>query len=269
MDKLIITIASNGESRRKKDNPNIPITVEEVVEDVHACYKAGASIAHLHGRDPVTEDINWEPNYYCKVAEGIRSRCDIIMNYSTGGVTKDPFERLQSFAAKPEMCSLSGGSVNFTGNAFVNHPDVIWEFARRAHKAGIKPNIEIFDYSHTVWARRIAESDVYDGPLSVDILMSKPGNVRFTPRDLLFYVEALPKGTLWHTIADGWDQTHMATMAIIMGGHVRVGIEDNNEYLPGQLSTNVQQVERIVRLAGELGREIATPQEALRMLGLA
>lgn len=269
MDKLMITIAPNGESRTKKDNPHVPLTVEEVIEDVVACYEAGASIAHLHGRVPETGAISFAPDYYCRIVEGVRKRCDIVINISTGGTTDDPFERLGSFAARPETCSLSGGSVNFTGKAFVNHPDVILEFARRMYENGIKPNIECFDYSHIVWAKRIAESGRYIGPLSVDILMEKPGNVPFTPHDLLFYVEALPKGAIWNTVGDKMAQLHMAAMAIIMGGHVRVGIEDNNEYMPGQLATNVQLVERVARLSRELGREIATPDEARAMLGIS
>lgn len=269
MDKLIITIAPNGESRTKQDNPNIPITVDEVINDAYACYQAGASLVHLHGRDPVTQAISFAPDYYCRIVEGIRKKCDMVINISTGGTTEDPYERLQCLAAKPDLCSLSGGSTNFTGKAFVNHPDVIMNFAKIMYEHHVKPNIECFDLSHITWAKRIASSGYYMGNLSVDILMNEPGNIPYTPRDLLHYVESLPEGTVWNTVGGGEAQLPMAVMAIMLGGHVRVGIEDNNEYVPGQLATNVQLVERVVRIAKELGREIATPAEARQILGLA
>ncbi len=268
MDKLIITIAPNGENKTKEDTPYVPIMVNDVVDDVVACYKAGASIAHLHGRDEVTQGIGFDVDYYKRVVDGIRGKCDIVINVSTGGVTDNQRERLNGLEANPEIASLNVGSVNFKDFSWSNSPKLIEEFADVLFSRGIKANLEVFDLSHVDNGIRIIESGKYFGPPAFDVLMGSPGALQYNVNNLMAILNNLPKSALWNSVGFNHYQLPIACQAIMQGGHIRVGIEDNIYYKEGQFASNVELVERIVRLAKELGREIATPDEAREMLGL-
>lgn len=270
MNKLIITAALVGAELTRADHPDLPLTPEEIGRAAAQAREAGASIIHLHVRDEAgqpTQDIE----VFGRAIEAIRARCDVIIQVSTGGaVGMTAEERLQPVYLRPEMASLTTGSVNFGDDVFLNPPPLVEHFARVMQEQGVKPEIEVFDVGMVAAALRLLRKGLISEPLHFDLVMGVPGGVPGTPKNLLHLVEGLPLGATWSVAGIGRTQTPMTTMAIIMGGHVRVGFEDNIYYTKGALAdSNAQLVARVVRIAKELGREVASPAEARRMLGIA
>lgn len=271
MEKLIITAAICGAEVTKKHNPNVPYTVEEIAREAEAAYKAGASIIHLHVRnDDGTPTQDKERFRVCM--EAIRERCkDVIIQPSTGGaVGMTNEERLQPIYLKPEMATLDCGTLNFGGDdIFVNTENTIIYFAERMKELGIKPELEVFDKGMIDMALRLHKKGFIEGPLHFNFVMGVNGGISGEPRDLLFMAESIPKDATWTVTGIGRYEMPLATMAIIMGGHVRVGFEDNVYISKGVLAkSNGELVEKVVRIAKELGREIATPYEARKILGI-
>jgi 3-keto-5-aminohexanoate cleavage enzyme len=269
LDKLIITVAVCGAEVTKQDNPNLPTTPEEIAQDVYNCFLKGASIVHLHVRDKdgkPTQDIE----VFKKTMELIRSQCDIIIQISTGGaLSATPEERAAPLALIPEMASLTCGTVNFGSGVFWNPPDLIESFARRMKELKIKPEIEVFEAGMINNALQLVKKGLLQLPLHFDFVMGVPGGITGNIRDLVYLVESIPSGSTWSVAGIGRFELPLAVAAIIMGGHVRVGFEDNIYYSKGVLAqSNAQLVERVVRIARELGREIASPEEARRILNL-
>ena len=269
MQKLIISIAPNGGWKSKEKNPHLPILVDEVAEDVERCFNAGAAIAHLHGRSE--EDLtvrSYNAHYYVRLVKAIRSRCNIVTNISTGGFNSEAEkkEQLNGLEAQPDMCSLNIGSTNFEDKVYYNHPEMNKEFAKVIFERKIKPEFSIFDLSHMYDARKIIESGDHVGTPFFGIAFGMRKDIPLTLGHLQCYIEAMPEGSMWNALGMNECQLPLAVMAILLGGHVRVGLEDVDYYEPGKLATNVMLVERIVRIAKELGREIASAQEAREML---
>ncbi|SEF93989.1 3-keto-5-aminohexanoate cleavage enzyme [Caloramator fervidus] len=271
MEKLIITAAICGAEVTKKHNPNVPYTVEEIAKEAEAAYKAGASIIHLHVRyDDGTPTQDIERFKVC--IEAIKERCpDVIIQPSTGGaVGMTNEERLQPIYLKPEMATLDCGTLNFGGDdIFVNTENTIIYFAQKMNELGIKPELEVFDKGMIDMALRLHKKGYIKAPLHFNFVMGVNGGISGEPRDLLFMVESIPKDATWTVTGIGRYEIPLATMAIIMGGHVRVGFEDNVYISKGVLAkSNGELVEKVVRIAKELGREIATPDEARQILGI-
>lgn len=271
MEKLIITAAICGAEVTKEHNPNVPYTVEEIATEAEKAYKAGASIIHLHVRkDDGTPTQDRERFKACM--EAIKERCpDAIIQPSTGGaVGMSNAERLQPVDLKPEMATLDCGTCNFGGDEiFVNTENTIKEFGQKMIELGVKPEIEVFDKGMIDMALRLQKKGFIKTPMHFDFVMGVNGGITATPRDLVFMVESIPAGSTYTVSGIGRSEFEMAAMTIIMGGHVRVGFEDNVYIEKGILAeSNAQLVEKVVRLAKELGRKIATPQEAREILGL-
>ncbi|MEW8976939.1 MAG: 3-keto-5-aminohexanoate cleavage protein [Symbiobacterium sp.] len=268
MEKLIITVALNGAEVTRAKNPNIPYTPEELAEDAARCRDAGAAMVHVHGRLPdgtPTQDAG----VYQRILEAIRARTDVIVQVSTGGaVGMGAEERLAPVRLRPEMASLTTGTVNFGDSVFSNPPDLIEQFARTMRDYGVVPEIECFDVGHIDNALALVKREILTLPLHFDFVMGVSGGIAPTVRNLVHMSESLPPGCTWSVAGIGRAQLPLATVAIVMGGHVRVGLEDNLYYTRGVPATNAMLVERIVRLARELGREVATPEEARRILRL-
>lgn len=269
MDKLIITAALVGAEVTKTDNPNLPVTPEEIADAAYAAWKAGASIAHLHVRDE-NGNPTQRVDVFEKTMKLIKERCDIIIQPSTGGaVGMTPDERLQPVTLRPEMATLTTGTVNFGDDVFMNAPKDIEIFAARMKEYGVKPEIEVFEAGMIANALRLVKKGLLTPPLHFDFVMGVPGGIPGTVKDLLHLVESIPPGSTWTVAGIGRAELPLATAAIILGGNVRVGFEDNIYYSKGVLAeSNAQLVARIVRLAYELGREIASPAEARKILGL-
>ncbi|HEY8363360.1 MAG TPA: 3-keto-5-aminohexanoate cleavage protein [Tissierellaceae bacterium] len=268
--KLIITVALTGNVPTKEANPNTPITVDEIVEDIIRCREAGASIAHIHVRDD-NGNPTCDREKYKQVLEKLAERkCDIITQVSTGarGGGSGAEWRGQMLDLNAEMASLTTGSSNFPNQVNANSFDLIKELAAKMYANNIKPEIEVFDVGMIDNAKLLLKEGVLKPPLHFNLVMNVKGSIAGTPKNLLHMVESLPEGSTFTVSGIGASQVPMLTMAIILGGHTRTGLEDTILYDKGILATNVMLVERVKRIAKELGREIATPNEAREILGL-
>lgn len=269
MDKLIITAAICGAEVTKENNPSVPYTVEEIAREAESAYKAGASIIHLHVReDDGTPTQRKERFKECM--DAIRAKCpDVIIQPSTGGaVGMSDEERLQPTELYPEMATLDCGTLNFGGDEiFVNTENTIKNFANIMNQRNIKPEIEVFDKGMVDYAIKYHKQGFIKAPMHFDFVLGV--QMTATARDLAFLVDSIPAGSTWTVAGIGKNQFPMAALAIVMGGHVRVGFEDNTYISKGVLAkSNGELVEKVVRIAKELGREIATPNEAREILGL-
>jgi len=269
MEKLIITAALTGAETTKEANPALPTTHAEIAEDAWRCWQAGASVVHIHARKPDGTSTQ-DPEVYNEIITGIRKRCDVIVQVSTGGaVGMSPGERLGPVSLNPDMATLSTGSVNFGNGLFVNTMEDIRTFARTMVSSNIRPEIEVFDSGMVQNALSLVREGILHLPLHFDFVLGVPGAMPGTPEALMYLRSLLPAGCTWTVAGIGRAELALGTMAIILGGHVRVGFEDNIYYKKGQLAeNNVQLVHRIVRLASELGRDIATSAEARKLLNI-
>lgn len=271
MEKLIITACICGAEVTKEHNSAVPYTVDEIAREALSAYNAGAAIIHLHVReDDGTPTQSRERFEEC--INAIKKVCpDVIIQPSTGGaVGMSNDERLQPITLRPEMATLDCGTCNFGGDdIFVNTENMIKDFATKMNALGIKPEVEVFDKGMVDMAIRLNKRGFIQSPMHFDFVMGVNGGIAASPRDLVFMVGSIPQGCTWTVAGVGRAEFPMATMGILLGGHVRVGFEDNVYLEKGVLAkSNGELVEKVVRLAKELGREIATPAEAREILGL-
>lgn len=269
MEKLIITAALTGAEVTKESQPNLPVSPDEIAEAAFACWQAGASIVHVHARDEEGNPTQ-SKDVYRQIIEKTRAKCDIIVQPSTGGATwHTPEQRLQPVELAPEMATLSCGTCNFGEEVFMNTQENIEIFAKRMLEMGVKPEIEVFERGMIETAKGLVKKGLIHMPLHFDFVLGVPGACPGYPEDLMFMVQQIPNGSTWTVAGIGRFETPLAVMAIIMGGHVRVGFEDNIYYSKGvKADSNADLVARIVRLANEIGREVATPEEARQILGI-
>lgn len=271
MEKLIITTAICGAEVTKEHNKSVPYTVEEIGREAESAYNAGASIIHLHIRyDDGTPTQDRERFRLCM--DEIRRRCpDVLIQPSTGGaVGMSSNERLQPVELNPEMASLDCGTVNFGGDEiFVNTENMIKEFSTRMNSLGVKPEVEVFDKGMIDAAIRLQRQGYIKLPMHFNFVMGVNGGISASLRDLVFLAGSIPAGCTYTVTGIGRYQFPMAALAVIDGGHVRVGFEDNVYVSKGVLArSNGELVEKVVRISRELGRDIASPDEARRILGL-
>lgn len=269
MDKLIITAALTGAEVTRENQPNLPLTPDEIAEAAYQCYLAGASIVHVHARDAEGKPTQ-SYDVYKEIKEKIEAKCNIIFQPSTGGaVWHGPEERLQPVDLKPEMATLSAGTCNFGPDVFMNSEEYIEKFATKMKEMGVKPEIEVFERGMIENAKKLVKQGLVEAPLHFDFVLGVPGACPATPEDLMYMLRNIPEGSTWTVAGIGRHELPLATMGIILGGHVRVGFEDNVYYGKGQLAqSNAELVERVARIAKELGREIATPDEARKILNI-
>lgn len=271
MEKLIITACICGAEVTKEHNPAVPYTVDEIAREAKSARDAGASIIHLHVREDDGTPTQGAARFKACI-DAIRAVCpDVIIQPSTGGaVGMTNEERLQPITLDPEMATLDCGTCNFGGDEiFVNTENTIIEFGQKMIERGIKPEVEVFDKGMIDMAIRLCKKGYIKEPMHFDFVMGVNGGIAASPRDLVFMVGSIPAGSTWTVAGIGRAQFHMAVMGIIMGGHVRVGFEDNIYLEKGVLAkSNGELVEKAVRLAKEFGRDIATPDEAREILGL-
>lgn len=273
--KVIITVAPTGSIPTRKDNPNLPITAEEVADETRRAYEAGASVVHLHARDPdsgePTSDIKVFRNYLA----AIREACPIITQITTGGgattLGLSPEERLKPVSElKPDSASLNAGSMNFGRKLFPNTPDVIELYARRMKTWKVMPEFEVYDLSMIqnvdYWVRR---SGILDPPYQFSFVLGVMGGIPPTFKNLLALQESLEPGYTWQAIGIGRHQIPMGVMGVLLGGNLRVGFEDNVYLSKGVLAkSNADLVEKAGRIIRELGFDIANVDEARRILPL-
>ncbi len=269
MEKLIITVAPTGSVPRKKDNPHLPVSPDEIAECALRCEEEGASILHIHVRDE-EENPSDDPWRFAQVVDRLQGRTRLILQISTGGrAGADLSSRIQRLQVPAEMASLTTGSVNFPNMAYVNPPDLVEALAAEMKRHGIKPEMEIFDVSMIYNALRLQEAGLADPPLHFNFVLGLRGAIPATIEQLVHLRSCIPPRSTWTVSGIGASQLPMGVHAILMGGHVRVGLEDNIYYRKGELASNEELVRRMVKLSRELGREVATPEEARKILGLS
>jgi 3-keto-5-aminohexanoate cleavage enzyme len=269
MEKLIITTALTGNVPTRQHTPHVPLTPQEIALDVARCADQGASLFHVHARDAEGKPT-LDPAVFKHTVRLIKAHNpDVIIQLSTGArAGKDPQDRANPVRLLPEMASFTTGSNNLPGIVYENAPDFIRFLAQVFHDTGVKPEIEVCETGMINNALHLVKKALLAPPLHFDFVLGAPGAMPGTVKNLVFLAESLPPEATWTVAGIGKAEIPLATAAIVMGGHVRVGIEDNL-YLPdGTLATNAQLVNKVVTIAREVGREIATPDEARKILSL-
>ena len=280
MSKLIITAAvTGGEPVSREMTTHVPCSPEEIVQETVKCWEAGASIVHLHAKEAKTGKPAPDPNPPLKqYIEMIRDRCDIIINVTTGGGRRATAEKLDEMIRErcglgQEMSSMNMGSINswvrpYRGT-FMNQIPTIERWAGYMREAGVKPELEIYDTGMINTAKMLAEKGVFEEPLHVQFVMIGATGISPTPKALLYCLDQISDGWTWSVCAMGRHELPMGAVAMTLGGHVRVGFEDNIYIRRGELAvSNAQLVEKVVTIAEALNIEVATPDEARRILGL-
>ncbi|KAF0820906.1 3-keto-5-aminohexanoate cleavage enzyme [Bacillus sp. ZZV12-4809] len=269
MEKLIITVAPTGAQTTREHTPYVPLSPKEIADSVYESWKEGAAIAHIHVRDHRGENtLNLDT--YKEVIDRVQEKCDIILNLTTaGGIGNDDEDRLKVCELNPEMATFDAGTMNFGSGVFHNTPEFLERLAAVTKERQIKPEIEIFDVGMIHNTLRIAKKGLINDPFHFQFVLGVHGGMPATPKNLMFLIDSIPEGSTWSAIGASKDQLTINTMSILLGGHVRVGMEDSVYYRKGELAeTNAQFVNRIANLAQTLGREVATPAEARKILGI-
>ncbi len=278
--KTIITVATTGAWPKKENNPNVPMTPAEIAEDVYDCWQGGAAIAHLHMRDENgngTMDVE-------KFAETVRllrtnhPDCDIVLNMTTSGalVASDELRKAHLKELRPEMGTFDCGSMNWLNSSvFLNSPQFLEALGQDMQEWGIKPEIEAFDPGMIGNAAYYLKKGVLKGPLHFQFCMGCANGIPGSLKNLLFMKETMDQlcpGSTWSCFGVGHSAMEILYSAVALGGHIRVGMEDNVMYSKGQLVSSNRQyrqfVERAARVIREYGNEVATPNDAREILGL-
>lgn len=270
-DKLIINAAITGCVLTSADTPHLPVTIAEIVDCVRRVRDAGASIVHLHARNPDQSPAFSGPAYR-ELVEAVRGACgDIIICVSLSGRhEQDVGRRAAALEARPELASLTLGSMNFPKQPSINSPQVICELAERIYASGAIPELEAFETGFVHYADFLIKKGVLRPPFYFNLILGSLGAAPLSLTGLGHMVSLLPPGATWSVGGIGQYQLDANVMAIAAGGHVRVGIEDNIWFDRGRsvLADNARLVGRITAIAREMGREPATPAEARRIIGL-
>jgi 3-keto-5-aminohexanoate cleavage enzyme len=272
MTGALITVAPTGAELTKSDHPHLPTTLDELVTEAKACQAAGAGLVHVHIRD-AEHRPTLDLGRLRETVAALRAETDLVVQLSTGGSVHDPLEtRLAVLDAAPESCSLTCGTVNFGDEVFLNPWPFMVELFERARDAHVVPEFELFDIGHVAAMRRLLDTCglPWGGKVHADFVMGVPGGMPGTAQALVAGVQALPEQvTSWS--ATGIGRTHLPVMAaaLSMGGHLRVGMEDNVVYARGHVVTsNAELVARAARLAEEMQRPPMSPDDVRGMLGL-
>ena len=270
MYKTVITCAVTGAETTKKDNPNLPVSPEEIADAAHGAFLAGAAILHLHVRDKAGRPSQ-DMKIFKKTIDLVRSKCDIVIEVTTGAaVGMSLEERMLPLGLDPEMASLDCGTMNFGNDYIINTLPMMRGVATLMQKRGIRPTLECFDLSHVDASLQLIKEGLVSPPYHYGIVLNVPAGVRYDPETLNFFVRRLPKGSYWTAIGIGGKASLQAVYgAIPLEGFLRVGFEDNVYFAKGELAlSNAQLVERAVRIAREYGCEIATSGDVRNMLQL-
>lgn len=286
MDKLIITVAIIGGITTREKTPHPPMTPREIAQSAIENHEAGASVCHIHVRDPKTQASSMQFELYKEVYERVREKCDMIVNLTTGAGgrllynpqtaswntadLKSPEERVDHvLKLKPELCSLDVGTLNFGPRAFVNIVPVVEKMAGMIKEAGVKPELEVFDIGHIRIANHLIRQGLIENPPLFQLCLGIPWGIEATTENMVYMRKNLPSNALWYAFAIGPQRFQMAATSMINGGHARVGFEDNLYIRKGEFAvSNAQMVRKVVELARLMDRDVATPKEARQILGL-
>lgn len=272
---LIVNVALTGMVPTRDRVPYVPVTPGQIAADASLCCEAGASILHLHARDADGQPT-WRRNVYEEFIPAIRERCpDVVICVTTSGRGVTEVEKRGDVLGldgicKPDMASLTLGSMNFVTGPSINSPDTIKALAAMMAEAGIRPELEIFDSGMAAYAHHLADKGLLEPPFYANLMLGSINTAPATAGDLAHLVAALPEGTTWAAAGLGGFQLPVNALAVFMGGHVRTGLEDNPylDYATRAPATNRALVSRIGALAAVAGRRLAAPAEVRTLLGL-
>jgi 3-keto-5-aminohexanoate cleavage enzyme len=273
---LVINLALTGMVPRRADNPHVPMTAAEVAADVRRCYQAGARVFHIHARE-ADETPSPRAELFAEIVGAIRQTTpQAIICVTTSGRLYNTFEsRSEALGLegdlKPDLASLTLGSMNFPKQASINEPEMIRRLAAEMQARGIVPELEIFDLGMIDYAHYLIGKGVLKPPFTFNLLLGSLGTLAASPLNLALLVERLPAGAFWSAAGIGRFQFQMNALGIVFGGHVRTGLEDNLHLDPVKrdLATNEMLVQRLARLAEAAGRTLATSAEARVLIGLS
>jgi 3-keto-5-aminohexanoate cleavage enzyme len=283
MEKVIISAALAGAATRKEQNPAVPYTAQEFAEESFKCWKAGAAIVHIHARDPKSGWPTADLKMIRETITAIRDRCpELVVNMSSAigpGVT--PEQRIAPIVEmKPDLASLNTNSMNFalvdhkTGKVFLeaifeNTFKMLVEFAKAMKENGVKPECEVYDFGGIYNVLLVRKQGIFEEPMHFQLVFGVAGGVPFTPQNMVHMQSLLPTDATWSVCGVGPNQFPAAIMASIMGGHIRVGLEDNTRVLRGKMAEGSwEQVEVAKKIIEIAEREVATPAEARKILNL-
>ncbi len=271
-EPAIITVAITGAVPRKADSPAVPVTPSEQIEATHEAFEAGASLAHIHVRNP-DESPSSDPNLFAEIQEGVRKHCPgMIVQHSTGGRGRSQSERGRCIALKPDMASLATGSVNFSNQIYENPPQLVEELARSMIENEVKPEVEVFDAAMLYSAKALLDRGLLKSPPHVQFVMGIP-NALPARRNLLEFLiselrEIMP-GATWTGAGVGHHQLELNEWCLELGGHTRTGLEDNLRFDKTRLArSNAELVRRVANMSARYGRRPATAAEARQILSL-
>lgn len=287
---VIITCALTGAGDTVGRSPHVPVTPEQIAASAVEAAGAGAAVVHIHVREPETGAPSRDPRLYREVVERIRETgTDVVINLTAGmggDLVIDPEAPLRQLPGTdlvsgldrlphvedllPDICTLDCGSLNFGdgSNLYVSTPDMLRTGAKRIQELGVRPELEIFDTGQLWFAKQLLAEGLLDDPTVFQLCMGIPWGAPADPGVLQAMVNMLPQGAQWASFALGRMQMPWAAQSILLGGHVRVGLEDNLYLGKGVKATNGQLVERAVQITESLGSRVATPDEAREKLGL-
>ena len=286
--KTILTCAITGAGDTASKNPNVPVTPKQIADDCIAAAKAGASVAHIHVRDPETGGISHSTEHFREVMDRVRSAdTDIVMNITAGGggdwipdandpTRGGPGTDIQTPAERhapiqellPELCTLDCGSLNFGDMVYINTADWLREHARLVQAAGVKPELECFDLGHVWFARQLQQEGLLDDDLLFQLCLGIPWGAEADTETMLTMKNKLPTNSNWAAFGIGRMQMPMVAQAVLLGGHARVGLEDNLYLSKGVMATNAQLVEKSSGIIENLGSSVMTPAETREFLKL-
>lgn len=270
----LITVAPTGAETAKADFPQLPTTVEELVETAVRCQEVGAGLIHVHVRDPEAGDSpTLDPVRLRDTVQALREATDLVVQLSTGGSVKDPLDaRLTVLDAEPDSCSLTCGTVNFGDDVFLNPYPFMSELYVQTQEKEVVPEFELFDLGHVVALRRLIDQHglPFGGKVHADFVTGVPGGMPGTVEALVAGVQLLPdEVTSWSATGIGRAHLPIAAAALAMGGHLRVGMEDNLMYARRRpVEHNAELVERVAGLAATMQRPAMSTDEARELLGV-
>ncbi|KRB48992.1 MAG: 3-keto-5-aminohexanoate cleavage protein [Pseudomonadota bacterium] len=288
--KVIITCAVTGNITTRDQHPDLPVTPEEIAEASLLAAEEGASVVHIHVRDPVTGDPSMELDYYRQTVDLIRAKNPaLILNLTTGpGGRFAPSDEDPSVAGpgttlvrpelrvehisvlKPEICTLDLNTMNSGGQVVINTPRNVTVMARAIRAAGVKPELELFDSGDLHLARHLIDAGELDGPGLFSFVLGVNYGFNATPETMMYARNLLPPGAVWTGFGVGRSEFAMVAQSWLLGGHVRVGLEDNIYMSKGVLApSNAALVQRARQILAGVGAEPANPSEARRLLGLS
>jgi len=271
MEPLIINAAITGMIPMKSDTPHVPISPQEIVADAIRCRDAGATVLHLHARDADGSPA-YRKEIYAEIFAGVRDACPevLISGSCSGRVFGELWQRSEVLELRPDFGSLTLGSMNFPKQPSINSPAIIHGLADKMNQLGVVPELEIFDLGMADYANYLVEREILRPPFYANLLLGSLGTLSATPDNLLALVRSLPSGTCWSATGIGRFQFPINSLAVVLGGHVRVGLEDAIYYdwATKQLATNAGLIDRVVGLAKAVGRPIATAEDTQRLIGI-